>query len=63
MTKTRFVINDGLDLGPGDAGSLLAVHVKNEVVQRLVAGGLWQVEQLVADVDQRPTVTILRKVR
>ena len=63
MAKTRFVINDGLDIGPGEAGSLLAVHVKQEQLGRLEQSGLWKIEKVVADVDNRPTVAILRKLR
>lgn len=63
LAKTRFVVNDGLDIGPGDAGSLLAVHMKTEALARLEQSGLWKLEKVVADVDQRPTVAILRKVR
>lgn len=63
MTKTRFVLNDGLDIGPGDAGSLLAVHVKNEQLAQLENSGMWKIEKIVADVDNRPTVAILRKLR
>ena len=32
--KNAFVLNDGLDIGPGDAGSLLAVHTKTEQLGR-----------------------------
>lgn len=63
MTRTRFVLNDGLDIGPGDAGSLLAVHTKNEQLAQLEKSGLWKIEKVVADVDNRPTVAILRKLR
>lgn len=63
MAKTRFVLNDGLDIGPGDAGSLLAVHVKNEQLDQLEKSGMWKREKIVADVDNRPTVAILRKLR
>ena len=63
MEKTRFVLNDGLDIGPGDAGSLLAVHTKTEQLGWLERSGLWKIEKVVADVDNRPTVAILRKVR
>jgi len=61
IAKTRFVLNDGLDIGPGDAGSLLAVHMKNEQLRLLEQSGLWTIEKVVADVDNRPTVAILRK--
>jgi dolichyl-phosphate-mannose-protein mannosyltransferase len=63
MAKTRFVLNDGLDIGPGDPGSLLAVHTKTEQLGRLEQSGLWKIEKVVADVDNRPTVAILRKLR
>jgi 4-amino-4-deoxy-L-arabinose transferase-like glycosyltransferase len=63
MARTRFVLNDGLDIGPGDAGSLLAIHVKNEQVAELERSGLWKVEKVVEDVDRRPTAAILRKLR
>ena len=63
LPKTRFVLNDGLDLGPGDAGSLLAIHVKNEQINQLEAGKLWTVEKILVDVDNRPTVAVLRKLQ
>ena len=62
MAKTRFVLNDGLDIGPGDAGSLLAVHMKNEQLAALESGRMWKVEKVISDVDNRPTVAILRKL-
>ena len=37
-------INDGLDIGAGDAGSLLAVHMKNEQLRQLEQTGLWKTE-------------------
>jgi energy-coupling factor transporter transmembrane protein EcfT len=61
--RTRFVLNDGLDIGPGDAGSLLAIHLKNEQVAQLERSGLWKVEKVIEDVDRRPTAAILRKLR
>ena len=62
MTKTRFVLNDGLDIGPGEVGSLLAVHMKNEQLAALESGKMWKVETVISDVDNRPTVAILRKL-
>jgi hypothetical protein len=56
-------LNDGLDIGPGDAGSLLAIHLKNEQVAQLERSGLWKVEKVIEDVDRRPTAAILRKLR
>jgi hypothetical protein len=61
--RTRFVLNDGLDIGPGDAGSLLAIHLKTEQVAQLERSGLWKVEKVIEDVDRRPTAAILRKLR
>jgi 4-amino-4-deoxy-L-arabinose transferase-like glycosyltransferase len=63
MARTRFVANDGLDIGPGDAGSLLAVHVKNDRLAALAGSKLWAVETLIRDVDHRETVAILRKLQ
>jgi Dolichyl-phosphate-mannose-protein mannosyltransferase len=61
--RTRFVVNDGLDIGPGDAGSLLAIHVKNQQLAALEAGRQWKIETVIHDVDNRPTVAILRKLQ
>jgi 4-amino-4-deoxy-L-arabinose transferase-like glycosyltransferase len=63
LARTRFVLNDGLDIGPGDAGSLLAIHVKAEQLSALENGKRWAVETIVNDVDNRPTVAILRKLQ
>jgi 4-amino-4-deoxy-L-arabinose transferase-like glycosyltransferase len=63
MERTRFVANDGLDIGPGDAGSLLAIHVKQEQIAALQRGGLWSVEKVIRDVDNRETVAIMRKLQ
>lgn len=63
MAKTRFVLNDGLDIGPGDPGSLLAVHTKAAELAALESSGLWKVEKVISDVDNRPTVAVLRKLR
>ena len=63
MAKTKFVLNDGLDIGPGDAGSLLAIYVKNDQLGQLQDSKLWALEKVVADVDNRPAVAILRKLR
>lgn len=63
IARTRFVLNDGLDIEPGETGSLLAVHMKNEQLAALEAGKRWVVEKIVSDVDSRPTVAILRKLQ
>jgi len=61
--RTRYVHNDGLDIGPSDAGSLLAVHTKTTEMAALEAGGMWKKEKIIADVDHRDTVAIFRKLR
>ncbi len=63
MARTRYVANDGLGIGPGEPGSLLAVHTKNEQLAELQAGGAWRLEKIISDVDNRQTVAILRKLR
>ena len=63
MARTRYVTNDGLDIGPSDPGSLLAVHMKAAELAALEKSGLWQIEKVISDVDNRPTVAILRKLR
>jgi hypothetical protein len=63
MGRTRFVAGDGLAIGPGDPGSLLAVHVKNAALADLHASGLWTTETVIRDVDNREAVAILRKQR
>jgi hypothetical protein len=63
MARTRFVENDGLDIGPSDPGSLLAVHMKAVELAALEQSGLWKIEKVISDVDNRPTVAILRKQR
>ena len=63
IERTRYVRNDGLDIGPSDAGSLLAIYTKTEQMAALQAGGMWKLEKIVADVDQRETVAIFRKLR
>ena len=63
MARTRYVTNDGLDIGPSDPGSLLAVHMKAAELAALEKSGLWKIEKVISDVDNRPTVAILRKLR
>jgi hypothetical protein len=63
MARTRFVEKDGLDIGPSDPGSLLAVHMKAAELASLEQSGLWRIEKVISDVDNRPTVGILRKLR
>ena len=63
MARTRYVENDGLDIGPSDPGSLLAVHTKAAALAALENSGLWKIERVISDVDNRPTVAILRKLR
>jgi len=63
MARTRYVDNDGLDIGPSDPGSLLAVHMKAAELAALEKSGLWKIEKIISDVDNRPTVAILRKLR
>jgi hypothetical protein len=63
MARTRYVMNDGLDIGPSDPGSLLAVHMKAAELAALEKSGLWKIEKVISDVDNRPTVAILRKLR
>lgn len=62
MARTRYVGNDGLDIGPSEPGSLLAVHTKAAALAALEHGGLWKIEKVISDVDNRPTVAILRKL-
>jgi hypothetical protein len=52
-----------LKIGPSDPGSLLAVHTKVAELAALESSGLWKVEKVISDVDNRPTVAILRKLR
>lgn len=63
LPRTRYVRNDGLDIGPSDPGSLLAVHTKTQQLHDLEAGGMWKIETIISDVDHRQTVAILRKLR
>jgi 4-amino-4-deoxy-L-arabinose transferase-like glycosyltransferase len=63
MARTRFVDHDGLKIGPSDPGSLLAVHTKVAELAALESSGLWKIEKVISDVDNRPTVAILRKLR
>jgi 4-amino-4-deoxy-L-arabinose transferase-like glycosyltransferase len=63
LARTRYVMHDGLDIGPSDAGSLLAIDNKAQQLHDLEASGLWKIEKTISDVDQRPTVVILRKLR
>jgi hypothetical protein len=63
LARTRYVTNDGLDIGPSEPGSLLAVSNKVQQLHDLEASGLWKIEKVITDVDQRPTVVILRKLR
>ena len=63
IARTRYVRNDGLDIGPSDAGSLLAIYTKHEQMAALEAGGMWKLEKIIADVDKRETVAIFRKLR
>jgi hypothetical protein len=63
LARTRYVRNDGLDIGPSGQGSLLAVSNKAQQLHDLEASGLWKIEKIISDVDQRPTVVILRKLR
>jgi 4-amino-4-deoxy-L-arabinose transferase-like glycosyltransferase len=63
MARTRYVRNDGLDIGPSDAGSLLAIYTKTEPMALLEASGMWKKEKVIADVDNRETVAIFRKLR
>ncbi len=63
MARTRYVMNDGLDIGPSDPGSLLAVHMKAAELAALEQSGLWKIEKVISDVDNRPTVAIFRKLR
>ena len=63
MARTRYVDNDGQDIGPSDPGSLLAVHTKAAELAALEQSGLWKIEKVISDVDNRPTVAILRKLR
>jgi hypothetical protein len=63
QARTRFVLNDGLDIGPGDPGSLLAVHTDHASLVALQESGLWTIERVISDVDNRETAAILRKQR
>lgn len=63
MERTRYVRNDGLDIGPSDPGSLLAIYTKRDPMAALEAGAMWKIEKIIADVDNRPTVAIFRKLR
>ena len=63
LARTRYVDHDGLDIGPGEAGSLLAISNKAQQLHDLEASGLWKIEKVISDVDRRPTVVILRKLR
>jgi hypothetical protein len=63
IARTRFVNNDGLSIGPSDAGSLLAIQTKTKEMAELEAGGMWKKEKIIADVDHRETVAIFRKLR
>lgn len=63
IARTRFVDHDGLNIGPSDPGSLLAVHTKAAELAALEKSGLWKIEKVISDVDNRPTVAILRKLR
>jgi hypothetical protein len=63
MSRTQYVRNDGLDIGPSTPGSLLAIHTKTEPMAALEATGMWKREAIIADVDRRETVAIFRKLR
>lgn len=63
MARTQFVDHDGLKIGPSDPGSLLAVYTKAAELAALEQSGLWKIEKVISDVDNRPTVAILRKQR
>ena len=63
MARTTYVEHDGLNIGPSEAGSLLAVHTKTAALAALEQSGLWKIEKVISDVDNRPTVAILRKLR
>lgn len=63
MAKTRYVDHDGRLIEPGDRASLLAIHPKTAEMAALESTGLWKVEKVIADVDNRPAVAILRKLR
>ena len=63
LARTRYVVNGGLDIGPSDAGSLLAVYTNAAELAALEQSGLWKLEKVISDVDNRPTVAILRKQR
>lgn len=63
MDRTRYVHFDGLRIGPGDAGSLLAVHMKTRELEALQRDGMWRIEKIISDADNRETVAILRKQR
>ncbi len=63
MARTRYVRNDGLDIGPSEPGSLLAIYTKTEQMAALEASAMWTKERVIADVDNRETVAIFRKLR
>lgn len=63
IARTRYVHYDGLRIGPSDVDSLLAIHTKAKAMASLEASGMWKKEKIVADVDNRETVAIFRKLR
>ncbi|MGQ0736183.1 MAG: ArnT family glycosyltransferase [Acidobacteriota bacterium] len=62
LHRTRYFTGDGQDLRDLPPGSLLVMLVKNLDIARLVDSGLWAVERVVRDVDDRAASVIMRKI-
>jgi hypothetical protein len=63
LTRTRYFDGDISAIGQAPPGSLAVVEAENPRIDAAVAAGVWSVERRVADITQRPTLTVLRKVR
>ena len=62
LAKT-FYFSDIGEAAVAPAGSLLVMYVEGTVIPLLTAGGAWEVEAIVRDVDEREAAAILRKLR
>jgi 4-amino-4-deoxy-L-arabinose transferase-like glycosyltransferase len=63
LTRTRYFDGDISAIGQAPPGSLAVVEAENPRTDAAVAAGVWSVAWRVADITQRPTLTVLRKIR
>ena len=63
LLARTFYANDADDAASAPVDSRLVMYVEGALIKAMTASGVWEVEALIKDVDQRETAAILRKRR